>query len=165
MTPDEIQRFKKLAERGYRRFEALPVLFDLSDDRVAQFEANRFQFPGLFVSGKLVRNYPQGDLVAHAVGSVRRINDIDAKTLDASDYAGMDHVGKLGVERFYEDALLGQVCYDRIEVNALGRKMRTLASTKPINGADLHLYLNVGLQAAADRALGNRRGAIVAIEP
>lgn len=165
MTPDEIQRFKKLAERGYRRFEALPVLFDLSDDRVAQFEANRFQFPGLFVSGKLVRNYPQGDLVAHAVGSVRRINDIDAKTLDASDYAGMDHVGKLGVERFYEDALLGQVGYDRIEVNALGRKMRTLASTKPINGADLHLYLNVGLQAAADRALGNRRGAIVAIEP
>jgi penicillin-binding protein 2 len=113
----------------------------------------------------LVRNYPQGELVAHAVGSVRRINDQDAKLINATDYAGTDHIGKLGVERFYEGTLLGQVGYDQIEVNARGRQMQTLESVKPVNGRDLQLYLDVGLQAAADRALGDRRGAIVAIEP
>jgi len=112
MSLEEVERFRSLAERQYRRFEALPVLFDLSDAQVAQFEANRYQFPGLFVSGKLVRNYPQGELVAHAVGSVRRINDQDAKLINATDYAGTDHIGKLGVERFYEGTLLGQVGYD-----------------------------------------------------
>jgi len=165
MSLEEVERFRSLAERQYRRFEALPVLFDLSDAQVAQFEANRYQFPGLFVSGKLVRNYPQGELVAHAVGSVRRINDQDAKLINATDYAGTDHIGKLGVERFYEGTLLGQVGYDQIEVNARGRQMQTLESVKPVNGRDLQLYLDVGLQAAADRALGDRRGAIVAIEP
>ena len=103
--------------------------------------------------------------MAHAVGSVRRINDRDAASLNATAYASTDHIGKLGVERFYETELLGQVGYDRVEANARGRMMRVLDGVKPINGQNLTLYLDAGLQAAADRALDGRRGAVVAIDP
>ena len=165
MSEEDTARFRGLSGRTTRRFESAPVLFDLSDEQVARFEVNRYRFPGLSVQAKLVRNYPQGALMAHAVGSVRRINDQDALLLDTSAYAATDHIGKLGVERFYEDALLGQVGYDRVEVNARGRMMRVLDGVKPVNGQNLTLYLDAGLQAAADRALAGRRGAVVAIDP
>ena len=165
MSEEETARFRRLSGRTTRRFESAPVLFDLSDEQVARFEANRFRFPGLSVQAKLVRNYPQGALMAHAVGSVRRINDRDAASLNATAYASTDHIGKLGVERFYETELLGQVGYDRVEANARGRMMRVLDGVKPINGQNLTLYLDAGLQAAADRALDGRRGAVVAIDP
>ena len=157
--------FRRLLKRRARAFEPVPVLLNLSEEAVAKFEANRSRFPGVSIEAKLVRYYPKGELMAHAVGSVRRINDQDSKSLDAPRYLGTDHIGKLGVERFYESSLLGEVGYDRIEVNARGRQMRVVESQKPSNGSDLTLHLHAGLQAAAARALGDRRGSVVAIEP
>ncbi|MCH8257296.1 MAG: penicillin-binding protein 2, partial [Proteobacteria bacterium] len=114
---------------------------------------------------KLVRHCPKGELMAHAVGSVRRIHEKDVRRLDRVAYSGTDHVGKIGIERFYESDLLGTVGYRRVETNARGKVMKVLDSTLPVSGKDLVLYVDSSLQRVASDALGERRGAIVAIDP
>ena len=121
--------------------------------------------PGFAVRAELLRHYPEGALTAHAVGSVRMINSEDQRLIDPLAYVGTNHIGKLGVERFYEDALLGGVGLDQVEVNAKGRVMKVVSRQAPRRGDDLTLHLNTRLQKAADQAMGDRRGAVVAIEP
>ena len=117
------------------------------------------------VAAQLVRHYPLKEHFAHSVGYVGRINEQELKNLDPTNYSGTHHIGKTGLEKFYEDQLHDQVGYEEVETNARGRVLRVLKRTDPKPGADLHLTLDVRLQEAAEEALGGRRGAIVAIQP
>ena len=165
LSDDEIENFKKRMSRRQRPFEAVPVLYRLTPEEMARVSVNSYALPGVEIEARLVRHYPNGELMAHAVGSVRRINEEDAKTLDSVAYSGTDHLGKLGVEKFYENTLLGTVGYQQVETDARGRVMKVLDSVPPNPGQNLTLHVDVGLQKAASEALGDRRGTVVAIDP
>ncbi len=164
LSEAQIEGFRKRLRRR-RPFESVPVLFKLSQEEIAKVSVNRYAMPGIEIEAKLVRHYPKGELMAHAVGSVRRINEKDVHRLDRVAYSGTDHVGKIGIERFYESDLLGTVGYQRVEINARGKVMQVLDSTLPVPGKDLVLHVDSSLQRVASDALGDRRGAIVAIDP
>ncbi|WP_313516006.1 penicillin-binding protein 2 [Pseudomonas sp.] len=157
--------FEKRMKQGRRPFEPVPILFELSEEQIARIAVNQFRLPGVEVVAQLVRHYPQGEHFAHSVGYVGRINEAELKRLDPVNYSGTHHIGKTGIERFYEDALHGQVGYEEVETNARGRVLRVLKRTDPIPGKDIHLTLDIKLQEAAEAALGGRRGAVVAIDP
>ncbi|SDK30990.1 penicillin-binding protein 2 [Pseudomonas indica] len=165
LTPDDRALFEKRMKQGRRPFEPVPVLFELSEDQIARIAVNQFRLPGVEVAAQLVRHYPQKEHFAHSVGYVGRINEQELKKLDPVDYSGTHHIGKTGIERFYEDQLHGQVGYEEVETNARGRVLRVLKRTDPTPGKDLTLTLDLKLQEAAEAALGGRRGAVVAIEP
>ncbi len=165
LTPDQIESFKRRLERRQRPFESVPILFKLTEEEIARVSVNRHAIPGVAVEAKLVRHYPLDKLMAHAVGSVRRINEEDARKLNASAYSGTDHIGKIGIEKYYENVLLGKVGYRRVETDARGQVMNELDKTPPVPGGDLVLHLDIGLQQVASDALGDRRGTVVAIEP
>lgn len=165
LTPDDRALFEKRMRQGRRPFEPVPVLFELSEEQIARIAVNQFRLPGVEVSAQLVRHYPLKERFAHSVGYVGRINEKELKDLDPTDYAGTHHIGKTGIERFYEDMLHGQVGYEEVETNARGRVLRVLKRTDPTPGMDLTLSLDVRLQEAAEQALAGRRGALVAIEP
>ncbi|MBA1199707.1 penicillin-binding protein 2 [Pseudomonas plecoglossicida] len=165
LTADDRALFEKRMKQGRRPFEPVPILFELSEEQIARIAVNQFRLPGVEVAAQLVRHYPQGAHFAHSVGYVGRINEKELKTLDPVNYSGTHHIGKTGVERFYEDALHGQVGYEEVETNARGRVLRVLKRTDPIPGKDIVLGLDIKLQEAAELALGGRRGAIVALDP
>ncbi len=165
LSADERALFEKRVRQGRRPFEPVPVLFELSEEQIARIAVNQFRLPGVEVVAQLVRHYPQGEHFAHSVGYVGRINEKELKELDPVDYSGTHHIGKTGIERFYEEQLHGEVGYEEVETNARGRVLRVLKRTDPLPGKDLVLTLDVRLQEAAEAALGGRRGAIVAIQP
>jgi penicillin-binding protein 2 len=157
--------FEKRVRQGRRPFEPVPIMFELSEEQIARIAVNQFLLPGVEVTAQLVRHYPQQEHFAHSVGYVGRINEQELKRLDPINYSGTHHTGKTGLERFYEDELHGTVGYEEVETNARGRVLRVLKRTPPVPGKDLVLTLDSRLQAAAEAALGGRRGAVVAIEP
>jgi penicillin-binding protein 2 len=165
LTADDRALFEKRMRQGRRPFEPVPILFELTEEQIARVAVNQFRLPGVEVVAQLVRHYPQGAHFAHSVGYVGRINEKELKQLDPVNYSGTHHIGKTGIERFYEDQLHGEVGYEEVETNARGRVLRVLKRTDPKPGKDLVLTLDVRLQEAAEEALGGRRGAIVAIEP
>lgn len=165
LTPEQIESFERRLSRRQRPYEAVPILLRMTQEQIAQISVNRYSLPGVDVQAKLVRHYPHGDLMAHAVGSVRRINEDDARRLDSVAYSGTEHVGKIGVEKYYENVLLGKVGYQRVETDARGRIMKVLDSTPPEPGSNLMLHVDSGLQRVASDALGDRRGTVVAIDP
>ncbi len=161
---DDIKRFKRLRKQQ-RRFDSIPLRIDLTEEEIARFAINRHRFPGVEIKAKLLRTYPLGKETAHVLGYVGRINEQELKDLDASNYSGTSHVGKTGVEKFYEKQLHGEVGTRRVEVNALGRTLRVLDSKPPKPGANLYLTLDIRLQQAAIAAMGEENGSIVAIDP
>ncbi|MCU1722100.1 MULTISPECIES: penicillin-binding protein 2 [Pseudomonas] len=165
LTPDDRALFEKRMKQGRRPFEPVPILFELTEEQIARVAVNQFRLPGVEVVAQLVRHYPQGAHFAHSVGYVGRINEKEAKVLDPVNYSGTHHIGKTGIERFYEPELHGQVGYEEVETNARGRVLRVLKRTDPIPGKDIVLSLDIKLQEAAEAALGGRRGAIVALDP
>lgn len=165
LTPDDRALFEKRMKQGRRPFEPVPILFELTEEQIARIAVNQFRLPGVEVVAQLVRHYPQGPHFAHSVGYVGRINEKELKTLDPVNYSGTHHIGKTGIERFYEPELHGQVGYEEVETNARGRVLRVLKRTDPIPGKDIVLSLDIKLQEAAEAALGGRRGAIVALDP
>jgi penicillin-binding protein 2 len=165
LGPDERALFERRVRQGRRPFEPVPVLFELSEEQIALIAINQFRLPGVEVAAQLVRHYPLGEHFAHSVGYVGRINEKELKELDPVAYSGTHHIGKTGIERFYEDELHGQVGYEEVETNARGRVLRVLKRTDPTPGKDIVLSLDVRLQEAAEAALAGRRGAIVAILP
>lgn len=165
LTPDDRALFEKRMRQGRRPFEPVPILFELTEEQIARIAVNQFRLPGVEVAAQLVRHYPQGAHFAHSVGYVGRINEKELKTLDPVNYSGTHHIGKTGIERFYEDDLHGQVGYEEVETNARGRVLRVLKRTDPKPGKDIVLSLDIKLQEAAEQALGGRRGAIVALDP
>ncbi|MFV0477633.1 MAG: penicillin-binding protein 2 [Parahaliea sp.] len=154
--------YKKKARR--RPYEAVPLRFRLSEEERAALAVNRYRLPGVTVEAQLLRYYPHGKLFSHVVGYVGRINEQESFELDASDYQGTFHVGKVGVEKFYEDTLHGDVGYQNVETNAHGRVLRVLERFDPVPGRDLSLHLDIGLQRVAYEALGDQRGAVVAMD-
>jgi penicillin-binding protein 2 len=164
VSESDLEKFhKKLARR--RPYEAVPLRFRLTEEEQARLAVNRYRLPGVVVDAQLLRHYPYGELFSHALGYVGRINEREALVLDESDYRGTFHVGKVGVERYYEDILHGEVGYQNVESNAHGRVLRVLERHAPTPGTDLTLHLDIRVQQAAVDALGDRRGAVVAIDP
>ncbi len=165
ITERDLEAFRKRVARQRRPFEPVPLKFVLSEEEIAGLALNRFRLPGVVVEAQLVRHYPLGPSVAHAVGSVRRVSEDDLQRLDPVNYSATQFVGKLAVERFYERSLHGQVGYQQVEIDARGRIREVLAVQPAVAGHNITLHLDSQLQLAAERALGERRGAVVAIEP
>ena len=165
LSADDRALFEKRMRQGRRPFEPVPILFELNEEQIARVAVNQFRLPGVEVVAQLVRHYPQGAHFAHSVGYVGRINEKELKSLDPVNYSGTHHIGKTGIERFYEDDLHGQVGYEEVETNARGRVLRVLKRTDPKPGKDIVLSLDIKLQEAAEAALGGRRGAVVALDP
>ncbi len=164
INDDHLKRFKKQLQQK-SAFRSIPLRTHLNDVEVARFAANRHHFPGVEIEARLVRDYPYSHLTAHVIGYVGRININELKKVDASNYSATHHIGKLGVEKFYEDSLHGAVGFKNIETNVVGRTIRTLEQTPPLPGKDLFLTLDIELQQAANKALGKHRGAVIAIDP
>jgi len=164
LDEDDLERFRKSLKNG-RSFDSIPLKFNLHENDIARLAVERPRLPGVEVQARLTRIYPQAALTAHAVGYVGRINEREMETIDREAYAGTSHIGKTGLERFYEDQLRGRVGSRKLEVDAHGRSLRVLEEIPATPGEDIHLSLDVRLQAAADAALGDFLGAIVAIDP
>jgi len=164
VSDSDLEKFHKKLKRR-RPYEAVPLRFRLTEEERARLAVNRYRLPGVVVDAQLLRHYPYGELFSHALGYVGRINEREALVLDETDYRGTFHVGKVGVEKFYEDILHGEVGYQNVESNAHGRVLRVLESHAPTPGTDLILHLDIRVQQAAVDALGDRRGAVVAIDP
>lgn len=165
LSADDRELFEKRMRQGRRPFEPVPVLFELDEEQIARIAVNQFRLPGVEVVAQLVRHYPQGEHFAHSVGYMGRINEKELKSLDPVNYSGTHHIGKTGIERFYEPELHGQVGYEEVETNARGRVLRVLKRTDPVPGKDIVLSLDIKLQEAAELALAGRRGALVAMDP
>lgn len=165
LKEEQIEAFKRRLDRRRRPYESIPLLYKLTPEEIARISVDRYAMPGVDIEAKLVRHYPKAELMVHAVGSVRRINEDDMKSLDRVAYSGTDHVGKIGVEKYYESALLGKVGYQRVETDARGRVMQVLDQNLPEPGHNLVLHVDSSLQRAATEALAGRRGTVVAIEP
>ena len=164
ISDQDIARFRGRLKQK-RRFQPTPLRLRLTEEEVARLAVNRHHFPGVEVNARLVRDYPLGALAVHAVGYVGRINVDELQRIDRSTYAATSHIGKLGVEQAYEAMLHGQVGYQHIETNAVGRTVRILERTPPAPGVDLVLTLDAALQKTAKQALGEENGAVVAIDP
>jgi len=162
------KRFKKLMGES-KQFESLPIRTRLSDVEVARFAANRYRFPGVEIKARLFRQYAKAEGASHVVGYISRINSQDLRQLEASgdstNYRGSDYVGKIGVEQSYEKELHGITGFEEVETDAAGRAVRVLSRTPPISGNNLKLSLDAKLQEVAEQAFGERRGALVAIDP
>jgi penicillin-binding protein 2 len=162
------RRFKKLREES-KSFESVPIRTRLSDEEVARFAAQRFRFPGVEIRARLFRNYPYNDLASHVIGYIGRINTAEKEKLEESEHAGnyrgTDFIGKLGVEQSYERQLHGQTGVHEMETSAGGRAVRRLRSSPAIPGNTVVLSIDIKLQKLVEDLYGNRRGAMVAIDP
>jgi penicillin-binding protein 2 len=168
IEPKDRKRFKRLMEES-KNFSSVPIRTRLTDDEVARFTAQRFRFPGVEVQARLFRQYPLGEVASHVLGYIGRINQAEAKVIEAGDdaanYTGTDHIGKEGLEKSYERQLHGQTGYEEVERSAGGRAIRTLSRTAPTPGNNLILSIDIELQKVVEQAFGDYRGALVAIEP
>ena len=162
------RHFKKLLEES-KSFESLPLRTRLSDEDVAKFAAQRYRFPGVDIKARLFRNYPYGELASHVIGYIGRINPAEKEKLDDSpdqaNYRGTEYIGKLGVEQSFETQLHGSTGVDSVETSAGGRAMRKLASSPATPGNTVKLAIDIKLQRLIEELFGERRGALVALEP
>ncbi|MGD8357675.1 MAG: penicillin-binding protein 2 [Lysobacterales bacterium] len=164
LPEDTLERFQAIRNR-YREFDSVPIKFNLSEEEVARFAVDRHRFPGVDVVPYLARYYPYHELLTPVLGYVGRLDESDLVRVDAADYRGTTHIGKSGIERYYETQLHGKSGIEKIETNAEGRKLRVLQREPPVHGDDLVLSIDVLVQQAAWDALGDRPGAVVAIDP
>jgi penicillin-binding protein 2 len=164
VSESDLDKFRERSKRR-RPYEAVPLHFRLSEEERALLAVNRYRLPGVEVEGQLIRHYPQGEIFSHVLGYVGRINEQEESVIDEVRYRGTNHIGKIGLEKYYEDLLLGDVGYQNVETNALGRVLRVLERTDPTPGTDIVLSLDSEVQRVAYKALQGRRGAIVAIDP
>lgn len=164
ISDEDIEHFRRLIKQK-RRFDSIPLRYRLNDEEVARFSVNRHRFQGVDIQARLIRYYPRGKLAVHVLGYVGRIDARELQRIDNANYSATTHIGKLGVERSYEDILHGQVGYLEAEVNAQGRTLRILNEIPPVAGKNLYLNIDIEMQALADRTLGKYRGSIVAIAP
>ncbi|ACR10805.1 penicillin-binding protein 2 [Teredinibacter turnerae] len=161
------ENFLKRLRQRRRPFEAVPLRYRLTEEEISRIAVNEFELEGVEIEAQLTRAYPKGALFAHTVGYVGRINERELSSFDQATYerySGTHSIGKIGLERYYESELLGQVGSENIETNAHGRVLRTLEFTDPQPGKDLYLFLDSRLQQVAVDQLAGRRGSVVAID-
>src|SRR5216683_289980 len=174
IQPKDRRRFQRLRDESKGR-DTLAIRTRLTDEEVAKLAVNRYRFPGVDIKGRAFRQYPLGEVASHVVGYISRIDDRDLERIEETDqsgnYKGTDHIGKSGLEQSYERALHGTTGFEQVETDAGGRIMRgqnvqkLAPRTAPVPGNNLALTLDIRLQEAAERAFGENRGALVAIEP
>jgi penicillin-binding protein 2 len=164
------RRFKKLLEES-KNFESLPIRTRLTDEEVARFAAQSYRFPGVDIKARLFRNYPWGELASHVIGYIGRVNQAEKKIIEDWDedkqanYRGTEYIGKLGVEQSYEDQLHGVTGVEQVETSAGGRAVRKLASNPATPGNTVVMSIDIKLQKLIEDLYGERRGAMVAIDP
>lgn len=164
ITPEDMKRFKK-EMREHRAFQPSPLKLKLTEEEVARFYVNQYKYPGVAVNAGMFRYYPYGKEFVSALGYVARINEQEMKEIDQTNYAGSSSIGKLGIEKHYENDLHGRVGYQQVEVDANGRYVRTIKHFAPIRGSNLYLTLDAKLQLAIEKIMGNEKGAVVVIKP
>ena len=164
LSPDELERFRA-GYRAKRGFHPVPLKLRLTEAEVARFAVHRHRFPGVDVVPYLNRRYPYGDLFAHVVGYVGRIDTDDLENLDAARYSGATHIGKGGIERQYESRLHGEVGFEQVEINAEGRSLRVLERKPAHAGEHLTLTIDAQLQQAVVDAFAGQHGVAVAVDP
>ncbi|MBL0299013.1 MAG: penicillin-binding protein 2 [Betaproteobacteria bacterium] len=168
--PRDRRRFKRLQEE-LKGADSLPIRTRLSDEEVARFMAQRFRFPGADIKARLFRHYPLGETGSHLLGYIGRINPAEKKVMEDWDeaeqgnYKGTDYIGKLGLEQRYERELHGTAGFEQVETSAGGRAVRRLSSHPPTPGDKLVLSIDIRLQALVEEMFGDRRGALVALDP
>lgn len=168
LESEDVEQFRERLKRRRVPFSSIPLRYVLTEQEKARVSVNAHRLPGISIEPQFVRSYPAGDLNAHAVGYVSEINreELDAFAEDVREnYGGTNHIGKTGIERTYEELLHGEVGYEVVEKNNRGQVMRRLERTDPIAGKNLTLFLENRLQLIATEALGEKRGAVVAIDP
>jgi penicillin-binding protein 2 len=163
------RRFRRLLDEA-KNFESVPIRTRLTDEEVARFTAQRYRFPGVDIQARLFRQYPLGATASHVIGYIGRISQKDAEKIEemeeeATNYAGTSYIGKEGLEKKYERDLHGKTGYEEVEVSAGGRAVRNLSHTPAVPGHNLILSIDIELQKIVEEAFGDRRGALVAIEP
>jgi penicillin-binding protein 2 len=168
IQPRDRARFRKLLQET-KNAESLPIRTRLSDEEVARIAANRWRFTGVDIKARLFRLYPYGEIASHVIGYIGRITTGDVQELEATElaanYRGTDYLGKAGIEASYESELHGITGFERLEIDAAGRGIRALSRTPAQSGNNVALTLDIRLQEVAERAFGEWRGALVAIEP
>lgn len=164
LNDNDITQFKKQLKQ-YRRFEEIPLKLRLTEEEVARFTENQHRFPGVMVKARLMRFYPYGDTFSHVMGYVGRINTQELSEIDPINYSASHYIGKLGVEKYYEEELHGKVGYEQVENDASGKSIRILKEISGTPGKNIYLTVDSGLQFAAEKALGEHNGAIVVIQP
>ncbi|MFI4922972.1 MAG: penicillin-binding protein 2, partial [Burkholderiales bacterium] len=168
ITPKDLKRFRKLTEES-KNVGSLPIRTRLNDVEVARFAVNHYRFPSVEIKARLFRHYPLGEMTSHVVGYISRINDDDLEWLEEkgelANYRGSEYIGKTGIEQSYEMKLHGKTGFEQVEIDANGLAVRTLSRIPPISGDNLLLTLDARLQEFAEKAFGNYRGALVAIDP
>ena len=166
-TVDQRRFKRRVAESG--RYASVVLRNNLNETEAAWFSAHSFNFPGVELRARWVREYPQGKVAAHVIGYIGRISEGDLNELDESgqtgNYRGTDVIGKKGIEKTYETALHGKTGVQEVEVTARGKPVRVLRRIDPIPGSNLVLSLDMNLQRVAEEAFKDQRGALVAIEP
>ncbi|MQW93338.1 penicillin-binding protein 2 [Acinetobacter wanghuae] len=164
LTEEDIERFQTRIKAS-RKTERVTIKLNLNENDIARFSEVKYQFPGVNIDTQMTRYYPHGELFAHVIGYVGRINDKELKSIDKDLYAGTNLIGKIGVEKSYEDLLHGMPGNESVEADAFGNVLRNLGRKDPVRGNDLFLSLDYGLQVVASEQLAGRRGAIVAMNP
>ncbi len=164
LTEEDVERFKSRVKTA-RKTERIAIKLNLNEADIAKFSEVKYGFPGVKIETQMTRYYPHGELFAHVLGYVGRINDKELKSIDKDLYAGTNLIGKIGVEKSYEELLHGTPGYESVEADAHGNILRNLGRQAPIRGNDLYLSIDYGLQIVAAQQLADRRGAIVAMDP
>lgn len=170
ITPRDRRRFKKLSEES-KNFESLPIRTRLSDEEVARFVAQRWRFNGVDIKARPFRQYPLGETASHVLGYIGRISERDEQQIEdwpedqQANYRGTESIGKLGIEQSYEQQLHGTTGFEEVEVSAGGRAVRKLKAHKSTPGNTLVLSIDIKLQRLVEELFGDRRGALVAIDP
>ena len=165
INASQVDRFHKRLAQRRRPFTPVALKFKLSEKEIAILAVNQHMLPGVTLDANLVRHYPLKNALSHSIGYVGRINEQELQRLDVSNYSATEHIGKTGIEAYYESKLHGQVGFQTIETNARGRITKVLERHDPTPGSNLQLYMDLPTQLAAVKALDGRRGAVVAIEP
>jgi penicillin-binding protein 2 len=171
VQPRDRRRFKRLMDEA-KSFDSLPIRTKLTDDEVARFTAQRFRFDGVDIKARLFRNYPLGEVGSHLIGYIGRINQTEKDDMEENwdedrlaNYKGTEYIGKLGVEQSYEAELHGTAGFEEVEMSAGGHAVRRLKSNRALPGNAVVMSIDIRLQALVEELFGDRRGALVAIDP
>lgn len=159
-----LRQFHK-ALKQHKKFAHIPLKYKLTQSEVETFFANQFRFPGAVIDATMVRRYPFGEITANVIGYISKINQQDLKTTEINNYTINSFIGKIGIEKYYEEELRGKIGFQKVEIDATGHIVRNLKTLNPTPGNNLYLTIDSNLQIAAQQALGNERGAVVVIDP
>ncbi len=160
ITDDDIDSFNRTRKQNHG-YVPIPLKLKLNQEDVAVFASNQYQFPGVSIKARLMRYYPLGEVTAHLLGYVGRINADELKQVNSTQYRATNFMGKVGIERFYEDVLHGQVGYQQVETDVSGRTLRIVSKQAPLSGNNLHLTIDARLQQVAHDAMQGKCGAVV----